>query len=99
MTAGPTAGDFRIAWQDDTRGATSWNTWFRRTTDGGRTFSTAVRLSDLGSGAPYKNANGYTFPYGDYFAMSTDSDGTNNVIWSEGTSYNGPGGSWYTHGT
>jgi hypothetical protein len=57
-----------------------------------------VRLSDLGSGAPYKTAAGYAFPYGDYFEMETAPSGVNYVIWSEGTSYVGPGGSWYTRG-
>jgi hypothetical protein len=99
LAAGPTAGDFRLGWQDDRNGSTNaWNTWYRRTANGGTTWSTAVRLSDQGSGASYKNANGYTFPYGDYFEMDVDSSGTAHVLWGEGTSFNGPGGTWYTRG-
>jgi hypothetical protein len=98
VSHGPAAGDFRVAWQDNRNGANAYNTWYTRTTNGGGTWSTAVRLSDLGSGAPYKTAAGYAFPYGDYFEMETAPSGVNYVIWSEGTSYVGPGGSWYTRG-
>ncbi len=92
-------GDFRVTWQDDRNGSTNvWNTWYRRSTNGGSTWSAAVRISDLGSGAPYKGANGFTFPYGDYFEMAVDSTGRNHVVWGEGISYTGPGGTWYTRG-
>jgi len=98
VTHGPAAGDFRVAWEDNRSGASAYNTWYTRTTNGGSTWSTAVRLSNLGTGAPYKTAAGYAFPYGDYFEMETAPSGVNHVIWSEGTSYVGPGGSWYTRG-
>ena len=99
LASGPTAGDFRIAWQDDRNGSlTAWNTWYRRTTNGGRTWTAPVRVSDLGSGAPYKNSNGYAFPYGDYFEIAVDSTGTAHIIWGEGSSYTGPGGTWSTRG-
>jgi hypothetical protein len=98
IEAGTAAGDFRVAWQDDRNGATSWNTWYRRTTNGGGAWGTQVRLSDLGGGASYKNANGYAFPYGDYFDLDVNGSGTNLVIWSEGANYVGPGGSWFTRG-
>ncbi|HYT30727.1 MAG TPA: sialidase family protein [Actinomycetota bacterium] len=99
IAAGPTAGDFRVAFQDDRNGATSWNTWFRRTTNGGGSWNPAVRLSDLGGGAPYKNPNGYSFPYGDYFGLSVGGTGTNYVIWGKGPNYDGPGGAWFTRGS
>jgi hypothetical protein len=98
VTHGPTAGDFRVAWQDNRNGASAYNTWYTRTANGGSTWSAAVRLSDLGSGAAYKTAAGYAFPYGDYFEMDTAPSGVNYVIWSEGTNYVGPGGSWFTRG-
>lgn len=99
IAAGPTAGDFRVTWQDDRNGSTTaWNTWYRSTANGGSSWSAALRLSDLGTGAPYKTAAGYAFPYGDYFEMAVDSTGRNHVIWGEGASYDGPGGSWYTRG-
>ncbi|MFN8598683.1 MAG: sialidase family protein [Anaerolineae bacterium] len=99
LATGPTAGDFRVAWQDDRNGSTTaWNTWYRSTNNSGTTWSAPIRLSDLGTGAPYKNTNGYAFPYGDYFEVAVDAAGMAHVIWGEGTSYTGPGGTWYTRG-
>lgn len=99
LAHGPRAGDFRLAWQDDRNGSTTaWNTWYRRTTNGGATWTEAVRVSDLGSGASYKNVDGYAFPYGDYFEMAVNAKGVTYLIWGEGESYTGPGGSWYTRG-
>ena len=98
IAAGPVAGDFRVVWQGDNGNSRGWNTFYRRTTDGGTTWSATVQLSDRTSGAPYKTEVGYTFPYGDYLSLSVDGAGLNHVIWGEGASYNGPGGSWYTRG-
>jgi len=92
-------GDFRVVWQDDREASeVAWNTWMVRTLDGGASWSESVRLSDLGSGAPYKGPLGYAFVYGDYFEIAVDGDDVNHVIWGEGASYTGPGGSWYTRG-
>lgn len=99
LAAGVSSGDFRVAWQDDRNGAlTAWNTWVRRTRDGGMTWGPAVRLSNKPTGAPYKTSAGFAFPYGDYFEMAVAADGRNHFIWGEGASYNGPGGCWYTRG-
>ena len=97
VEAGPAAGDFRVVWQDS-RNAGAWNTWYRRTTSGGATWSTQVRLSDVTGGANYKTANGYAFPYGDYMDIAVTASGTNVVIWGEGEDYVGPGGTWFTRG-
>ncbi|HEX7471772.1 MAG TPA: sialidase family protein [Candidatus Limnocylindrales bacterium] len=88
-------GDFRLWYQDDRNGAAGWNTWFRRSTDGGVTWSAEVRLSDRASGAPYKTAAGYAQPYGDYGEVAITDSGATIAVWGEGTSYNGPGGTWY----
>jgi len=108
VAAGPRPGDFRAAWEDDRNGATAWNVWYRATTNGGASWRPAIRLSGRGSGAPYgasldpatppKGRAGFRFPYGDYFGITVDSRGTSYLIWSEGTSYDGPGGTWWTHG-
>jgi hypothetical protein len=63
----------------------------------GRSWSPVVRISDRGSGAPYKTRAGFRFPYGDYFAMAVDSRGISYLIWSEGDSYDGPGNTWWAH--
>jgi hypothetical protein len=99
LAAGAASGDLRLAWQDDRNGATTaFNTWYRSSGNGGASWSADVRLSNAASGAPYKSAAGYSFPYGDYFSLSVDGTGTTHAVWGEGTSYTGPGGCWYTRG-
>jgi hypothetical protein len=99
MVSGPAAGEFAVVWQDDRLGANvAWNVWLRHTLDSGTNWAAPVRLSDLGSGAPYKTANGYGFPYGDYLGVARDAVGIYHVVWGEGISYTGPGGTWYTKG-
>jgi hypothetical protein len=98
IVAGPSPGDFRLVWQDNRNGAHAWNTWYARSVDGGRTWSRDVRLSDRGSGAPYKKRIGYDWPFGDYLGLSVDSDGVNHVIWGEGSGVYVPGGTWFTRG-
>jgi hypothetical protein len=108
IVAGPTGGDFRLAWQDNRNAACAncgglggWNTWFARTTDDGGSWTASVRLSNMGSGAPYKTPGGYAFTDGDYFGLAVDSSGTNHVIWGEadGSSIYCCGGAWYTRGS
>jgi hypothetical protein len=98
IDSGPIAGDFRLAWQDDrTR---EFNTWYATSGDQGLTWSTPVRLSNLGSGAPYKGADGYTFTDGDYFGIAVSATGIAHVIWGEadGSSLYCCGDVWYTKG-
>jgi hypothetical protein len=99
VTAGPTSGDFRVAWMDDRNGASAFNVWYESTPNAGSTWTTPVRLSNASSGAPYKTAAGFAFTYGDYFSMSVSSTGTSYVIWGEGPNYAGPGGTWSSVGS
>ena len=93
------ANDFRVVWQDDrNQSHFGWNTWYRQTLNGGSSWSAALRLSDDTSGAPYKTNAGYSFPYGDYLELTVGAGGINHIIWGEGASYTGPGGTWYTSG-
>jgi hypothetical protein len=98
LVAGPVSGDFRLVWQDNRNGPNAWNTWYARSSDGGRTWSDPLRLSNRGSGAPYKHAGGYDFPFGDYLGLSVDSNGIDHVIWGEGSAVYVPGGTWWTNG-
>ncbi|HEY2964786.1 MAG TPA: hypothetical protein VGJ99_00720 [Actinomycetota bacterium] len=93
-----TPGDFRLAWQDDRTGR--FNTWYAQSTDGGSSWGSQVRLSNLGSGAPYKSPDGYTFTDGDYFGIAVGSTGVAHVIWGEadGSSLYCCGDVWYTKG-
>jgi hypothetical protein len=95
VSAGPATGDFRVAWEDDGNGPGGWNVWYRATRNRGASWSRAVRVSARGSGAPYKTSAGFRFPYGDYFGMTVDSRGTSYLAWSEGSSYDGPGSTWW----
>ena len=90
-------GDVR-AWYMQTSGSGNvdqWNTWYRRSTDGGATWSAPVRISDATGGAAYKTAAGYLEPYGDYGEIAITQAGRTIAVWGEGTSYDGPGGVWY----
>jgi hypothetical protein len=98
IATGGTPGDFRLAWQDDRTGR--FNTWYAQSTDGGASWGAQVRLSNLGSGAPYKHPDGYDFTDGDYFGLAVSSTGVAHVIWGEadGSSLYCCGDVWYTKG-
>jgi hypothetical protein len=100
------AGDVRIAWQDDRNGfdngdedrSARWNTYYRRSSDGGRSWSREVKLSRFVDGYRYKRSDprpGYLQPYGDYFELEIDDRGETQAIWGEGISWIGPGNVWY----
>ena len=97
VAAGLAPGEFAVAWEDDRNGAGAWNVWYRATGNGGRSWSPLTRVSGRASGAPYKSRAGFQFPYGDYFGITVDNQGTSDLVWSEGTSYNGPGNTWWAH--
>ena len=96
-------GDVRIAWQDDRNGfdaggndpAARWNTYYRRSADGGATWTDETQLSAFVAGYTYKFADGYLQPYGDYFELDIDSVGKTVAFWGEGNSYVGPGNVWF----
>jgi len=73
----------------------AWNVWYRRSGDGGRTWSSPVKLSDATSGARYKSEDGFREIYGDYGEIDVTSEGNTIAAWGEGFSYVGPGGTWF----
>lgn len=108
LATGPQAGDFRFVWQDDRRTRRPrgvnperrWNTWYRRSRDGGLTWGRRARLS---RGAPdlataYRDRRGYRFPYGDYLGLAVGPTGVAHLTWGAGESYAGNGGTWFTRG-
>ena len=91
-------GDVRIAWMDARAangGMDRWNVYYRRSTNGGSTWSTETDISTYISGSSYIFQEGYRFPFGDYFEMDVDEQGTAHAIWGEGYDYDSPGSIWY----
>jgi hypothetical protein len=99
-----TAGDVRIAWMDaraseaEHPNSPLWNTYYRSSTNGGATWSAETQLSGLVRGYDYILPAGFRFPFGDYFGLAIDSDGTTQAVWGEGHNYKSPGAIWYAQG-
>jgi len=91
------AGDVRIAWMD-ARAGTLWNTYYRRSTDGGRKWSAEVDLSTYVPGFDYILTDGFRFPFGDYFELDIDDRGATHAVWGEGLNFDSPGSIWYAKG-
>jgi hypothetical protein len=98
------SGDVRIAWMDaraiEPRHSNRplWNTFYRSSTNGGATWSAETQLSGPALGYDYILPNGFRFPFGDYFGLAIDNEGTTHAIWGEGRDYKAPGSIWYTRG-
>lgn len=96
VAAGAT-GDVRMAWMDD-RADEAWNTYYRSSSDGGSTWSEETDLSTFVPGFAYITAEGFSFPFGDYFELDIGQAGATHAVWGEGLNYNSPGSIWYTTG-
>jgi len=98
------SGDVRIAWMDARTteaghpGHALWNTFYRSSTNGGATWSAESVLSSAARGYDYILPNGFRFPFGDYFGLAIDSEGTTHAVWGEGRDFKAPGSIWYTRG-
>jgi hypothetical protein len=89
------AGDIRIAWMDQ-RNKPHWNVYYRKSTDGGASWSGETVLSTFVAGYNYIFTDGFRFPFGDYFDMGIDSGSHTQVAWGEGYNWLTPGNVWYT---
>jgi len=96
ITAG-LAGDVRISWMDARVGGL-WNTYYRSSADGGQTWTSERDLSPFVSGYSYIQPGGFSFPFGDYYEIAIDDQGSTHVIWGEGLNYQTPGSIWYARG-
>jgi hypothetical protein len=98
------SGDVRIAWMDSRASEPGhpsrrlWNTFYRSSTNGGATWGPETQLSGAARGYDYILSSGFRFPFGDYFGLAIDSDGSTHAVWGEGGDYKSPGSIWYTHG-
>jgi hypothetical protein len=79
-------------------GMDRWNVYVRNSTDGGSTWSAETDISTFVAGFSYIFNDGFRFPFGDYFEMDIDGDGTTHLIWGEGFNYDSPGSIWYSQG-
>lgn len=97
-------GDVRVAWMDtrmteeDRPNSPTWNTFYRSSTNGGATWGGESQLSSPVQGYGYILTNGFRFPFGDYFGLVIDSEGTTHAVWGEGQDYKSPGSIWYARG-
>ena len=74
----------------------AWNVWYRRSSNGGTSWSAPVKISDAPAGAAgYVGDDGFGEVYGDYGEIAVTNVGKTVAIWGEGFSYTGPGGSWF----
>lgn len=92
------AGDVRISWMDARMAGPLWNTYYRSSTNGGATWSSEADISTYVAGLPYIQSGGFSFPFGDYFELDIDDQGTTHAVWGEGQNYDSPGSIWYTRG-
>ncbi|HEX3300526.1 MAG TPA: sialidase family protein [Actinomycetota bacterium] len=94
-------GDVRMFYFQTAGGGNldEWNVFYRASNDGGRTWTSPVKISDATGGAAYKSARGFEEPYGDYGELGIMSTGNTLAAWGEGTSYIGPGGVWVNRQT
>jgi len=98
------SGDVRIAWMDARASEAGhsnhplWNTFYRNSTNGGATWGAETQLSTSVRGYNYILTNGFRFPFGDYFSLAIDNEGTTHAVWGEGRDYKSPGSIWYASG-
>ncbi len=90
-------GDVRISWMD-ARNGLLWNTYYRRSTNAGATWSAEADLSTDVTGFSYIEPGGFRFPFGDYYELTIDDQGTTHAVWGEALNYDSPGSIWYTRG-
>ena len=94
-------GDVRISWMDArvaNGGIDKWNVYYRSSSNGGSSWSNEVDLSTAVSGFSYIFNDGFRFPFGDYYELDVDEQGTNHVIFGEALNYDAPGSLWYAKG-
>jgi hypothetical protein len=92
------AGDVRISWMDARATGPLWNTYYRSSTNGGATWSAEADISTYVAGFPYIQSGGFSFPFGDYYELDIDDQGTTHAVWGEGQNYDSPGSIWYARG-
>jgi hypothetical protein len=88
---------FVITWMDNRGGG--WNVWERQSTNAGSSWAADAKVSDASSGASYKTAAGFGFPYGDYDTVVINSAGKAVAVMGEGDSSQLHGDIWVNRQT
>lgn len=92
-------GTVRISWMDArVPGGSLWNVYYRASRNGGATWSTETDLSTYVPGYSYIVADGFEFPFGDYYELAIDETGRTHAVFGEALDYDTPGSIWYTRG-
>jgi hypothetical protein len=82
----------------DHAGTPVWNVYYRASDNGGASWTDEQDVSSQVSGLDYIYEEGFRFPFGDYFEMDIDDEGTTHLVMGQGNSYESPGSVWYTRG-
>jgi len=94
-------GDVRISWMDARAangGQDRWNVYYRSSSNGGSTWTNEVDVSTYVAGSTYIFTDGFRYPFGDYYEIDIDEQGTAHLIFGEGFNYDSPGSVWYVKG-
>lgn len=94
-------GDVRISWMDARAangGQDRWNVYYRSSSNGGSSWTSEVDLTSFVSGFTYIFADGFRYPFGDYYEIDIDEQGTAHLIFGIGYNYDSPGSVWYVKG-
>jgi hypothetical protein len=93
ITAGA-AGTVYASWMDDRLGnpinhTNGWNVWMRTSTNSGSSFGASQKINGLDPNQYQEAANGFGFPYGDYYGLELNACGAPHFTWGEGSNYAG----------
>ncbi|MGB8981727.1 MAG: sialidase family protein [Anaerolineales bacterium] len=94
-------GDVRISWMDARTangGMDKWNVYYRSSNNGGATWTNELDVSTYIPGFTYIFSDGFRFPFGDYYEIDIDEQGTAHLVFGEGFNYDSPGSIWYVKG-
>jgi hypothetical protein len=94
------SGDVRISWMDTRVIADNslWNTYYRSSSNGGRSWSAEKDVSTFVPGVVYIKPDGFEYPFGDYYEIDIDDLGVTQVVNGQALNYDTPGHIWYTRG-
>lgn len=82
--------------REEHAGSPAWNVYYRASANGGASWSAEQDVSSYAPGVDYIYQEGFRFPFGDYFEMDVEDQGTTHLVMGQGHDYDSPGSVWYT---